>query len=135
MPSTGDNEGDRRSDAESRHVSSLPSRDSNKIQKAAVASLLAGATEAFRTRRKPGVRTKRVLAAAAGAATFDAASNDENEDSSSDDEFTYRRGTGYGPDDTRDTLAHFGGETNPGAKLRGMCLRDIEIWRRSGSYS
>ncbi|KAM3502553.1 hypothetical protein MY11210_009031 [Beauveria gryllotalpidicola] len=49
----------------------------NKIQKAAMASLLAGATEAFRVAREPGgwrgEKAKRVLTAAAGAATVDAA--------------------------------------------------------------
>ncbi|KAM3457487.1 hypothetical protein NHJ6243_007761 [Beauveria neobassiana] len=49
----------------------------NKIQKAAMASLLAGATEAFRVAKEPGgwrgEKAKRVLTAAAGAATVDAA--------------------------------------------------------------
>lgn len=49
----------------------------NKIQKAAMASLLAGATEAFRVSREPGgwkgEKAKRVFTAAAGAATVDAA--------------------------------------------------------------
>ncbi|CEJ82311.1 hypothetical protein VHEMI02382 [[Torrubiella] hemipterigena] len=48
----------------------------NKIQKAAMASLLAGATEAFRVAKEPGgwrgEKAKRVLTAAAGAATVDA---------------------------------------------------------------
>lgn len=49
----------------------------NKIQKAAMASLLAGATEAFRVAKEPGgwkgEKTKRILTVAAGAATVDAA--------------------------------------------------------------
>lgn len=49
----------------------------NKIQKAAMASLIAGATEAFRVSKEPGTwkgeKAKRVLTAAAGAATIDAA--------------------------------------------------------------
>ncbi|KAG5981575.1 hypothetical protein E4U55_002777 [Claviceps digitariae] len=49
----------------------------NKIQQAAMASLLAGATEAFRVAKEPGgwkgEKTKRILTAAAGAATVDAA--------------------------------------------------------------
>lgn len=52
----------------------------NKIQKAAMASLLAGATEAFRVSKEPGgwkgEKAKRVLTAAAGAATVDAAQGD-----------------------------------------------------------
>ncbi|PHH59284.1 hypothetical protein CDD81_3501 [Ophiocordyceps australis] len=52
----------------------------NKMQKAAIASLLAGATEAFRVSKEPGSwkgeKTKRILTAAAGAATVDAAQND-----------------------------------------------------------
>ncbi|PHH65622.1 hypothetical protein CDD80_1007 [Ophiocordyceps camponoti-rufipedis] len=55
---------------------------SNKIQKAAMASLLAGATEAFRVAKEPGgwkgEKTKRVLTAAAGAATVDAAQGDSH---------------------------------------------------------
>ncbi|KAF4594541.1 hypothetical protein GQ602_000154 [Ophiocordyceps camponoti-floridani] len=55
---------------------------SNKIQKAAMASLLAGATEAFRVAKEPGSwkgeKTKRVLTAAAGAATVDAAQGDSH---------------------------------------------------------
>ncbi|KAK3383872.1 hypothetical protein B0T24DRAFT_518922 [Lasiosphaeria ovina] len=51
----------------------------NKIQKAAMASLIAGATEAFRISKEPGSwkgeKAKRVLTAAAGAATIDAAQN------------------------------------------------------------
>lgn len=49
----------------------------SKIQKAAMASLIAGATEAFRVSKEPGAwkgeKAKRVLTAAAGAATIDAA--------------------------------------------------------------
>jgi len=49
----------------------------NKIQKAAMASLIAGATEAFRVSKEPGgwkgEKAKRILTAAAGAATIDAA--------------------------------------------------------------
>ncbi|QPG99291.1 hypothetical protein C2857_001389 [Epichloe festucae Fl1] len=52
----------------------------NKIQQAAIASLLAGATEAFRVAKEPGgwkgEKTKRILTAAAGAATVDAARGD-----------------------------------------------------------
>lgn len=54
----------------------------NKVQKAAMASLLAGATEAFRVSREPGgwkgEKTKRILTAAAGAATVDAAQDDKH---------------------------------------------------------
>ncbi|KAL2157459.1 hypothetical protein VTH06DRAFT_6151 [Thermothelomyces fergusii] len=50
-----------------------------KIQKAAMASLIAGATEAFRISKQPGSwkgeKAKRILTAAAGAATLDAARN------------------------------------------------------------
>lgn len=53
----------------------------NKMQKAAMASLLAGATEAFRVSREPGgwrgEKAKRVLTAAAGAATVDAATGND----------------------------------------------------------
>lgn len=52
-------------------------RGASKVQKAAIASLLAGATEAFRVAKEPGgwrgEKTKRILTAAAGAATVDAA--------------------------------------------------------------
>ncbi|TFB06411.1 hypothetical protein CCMA1212_002297 [Trichoderma ghanense] len=84
---------DRHSDARSRggspssrSVRSVRSRSSSrsrsgkgasKVQKAAIASLLAGATEAFRVAKEPGgwrgEKTKRILTAAAGAATVDAA--------------------------------------------------------------
>lgn len=74
-------ERDDRSDTRSRHGSrsGSPSRagGANKIQKAAMASLLAGATEAFRVSKEPGgwkgEKAKRILTAAAGAATVDAA--------------------------------------------------------------
>ncbi|XP_044714825.1 uncharacterized protein HRG_11458 [Hirsutella rhossiliensis] len=75
---------DRRSDTRSRRGDS-PSGSraptgANKMQKAAMASLLAGATEAFRVAKEPGgwkgEKTKRVLTAAAGAATVDAAQGD-----------------------------------------------------------
>jgi hypothetical protein len=50
-----------------------------KIQKAAMASLIAGATEAFRISKQPGSwkgeKAKRIITAAAGAATLDAAQN------------------------------------------------------------
>jgi hypothetical protein len=52
-----------------------------KVQKAAMASLIAGATEAFRISKQPGSwkgeKAKRILTAAAGAATLDAAQNPE----------------------------------------------------------
>ncbi|RFU72372.1 hypothetical protein TARUN_9888 [Trichoderma arundinaceum] len=52
-------------------------KGASKVQKAAIASLLAGATEAFRVAKEPGgwrgEKTKRILTAAAGAATVDAA--------------------------------------------------------------
>ncbi|KID86293.1 hypothetical protein MGU_06435 [Metarhizium guizhouense ARSEF 977] len=54
----------------------------NKMQKAAMASLLAGATEAFRVAKEPGgwkgEKTKRILTAAAGAATVDAAQGEKH---------------------------------------------------------
>ncbi|PFH60616.1 hypothetical protein XA68_10627 [Ophiocordyceps unilateralis] len=75
---------DRRSDTrsiDSRSRSRGPT-GSNKMQKAAMASLLAGATEAFRVAKEPGgwkgEKTKRVLTAAAGAATVDAAQGDSH---------------------------------------------------------
>ncbi|KAK1757611.1 hypothetical protein QBC47DRAFT_161483 [Echria macrotheca] len=53
----------------------------SKIQKAAMASLIAGATEAFRVSKEPGgwkgEKAKRILTAAAGAATIDAAQKTE----------------------------------------------------------
>ncbi|QUC17007.1 uncharacterized protein UV8b_01248 [Ustilaginoidea virens] len=54
----------------------------NKIQKAAMASLLAGATEAFRVAKEPGgwkgEKAKRILTAAVGAATVDAAQGENH---------------------------------------------------------
>lgn len=54
---------------------------SNKIQKAAMASLIAGATEAFRISKQPGSwkgeKVKRIVTAAAGAATLDAAQDSD----------------------------------------------------------
>lgn len=79
--------GDRSRDGrgETRSRTGSPGRDKeksgggggSKIQKAAMASLIAGATEAFRVSKEPGgwkgEKAKRVLTAAAGAATIDAA--------------------------------------------------------------
>lgn len=85
---TGGGGDDSRSDTRSRGGS--PSRDrsrskgpgANRMQKAAMASLLAGATEAFRVSKEPGSwkgeKTKRILTAAAGAATVDAAQDDKH---------------------------------------------------------
>lgn len=77
---TGGGDKDERSDTRSRRGSRSPSPSrggTNKVQKAAMASLLAGATEAFRVAKEPGgwkgEKTKRILTAAAGAATVDAA--------------------------------------------------------------
>lgn len=78
---TGGGDKDDRSDTRSRRSSRSRSRSrgdgANKMQKAAMASLLAGATEAFRVSREPGSwkgeKAKRVMTAAAGAATVDAA--------------------------------------------------------------
>ncbi|KAK3394559.1 hypothetical protein B0H63DRAFT_49920 [Podospora didyma] len=76
--------GSSRSTSRSRSRSRSRSKDdkgggANKIQKAAMASLIAGATEAFRISKEPGSwkgeKAKRVLTAAAGAATIDAAQN------------------------------------------------------------
>lgn len=54
----------------------------NKVQKAAMASLIAGATEAFRVAKEPGSwkgeKAKRVLTVAAGAATVDAAQDEKH---------------------------------------------------------
>ncbi|KAF4122620.1 Conserved hypothetical, protein [Geosmithia morbida] len=54
----------------------------NKIQKSAMAALLAGATEAFRVAKEPGgwkgEKAKRILTVAAGAATVDAAHGDKH---------------------------------------------------------
>ncbi|KAG8165126.1 hypothetical protein KVR01_005401 [Diaporthe batatas] len=76
-----DRDRDSRSDTRSRRGSRERSQSKggpgNKIQKAAMASLIAGATEAFRVSKEPGAwkgeKAKRVLTAAAGAATIDAA--------------------------------------------------------------
>lgn len=76
----GKSDKDDKSDTKSRRGS--PSRSEkgdgkNKVQKAAMASLIAGATEAFRVSKEPGgwkgEKAKRILTAAAGAATIDAA--------------------------------------------------------------
>lgn len=72
-----DDRSDTRSRRGSRSRSPSRTRSANKVQKAAMASLLAGATEAFRVAKEPGgwkgEKTKRILTAAAGAATVDAA--------------------------------------------------------------
>jgi hypothetical protein len=77
----GSGHDDRRSDTRSRGGSRSRSpkgkgEGANKIQKAAMASLIAGATEAFRVSKEPGgwkgEKAKRILTAAAGAATIDA---------------------------------------------------------------
>lgn len=72
-----DGRGDTRSRAGSPGRDKEKSSGGNKIQKAAMASLIAGATEAFRVSKEPGgwkgEKAKRVLTAAAGAATIDAA--------------------------------------------------------------
>ncbi|KAF4449394.1 hypothetical protein FALBO_16663 [Fusarium albosuccineum] len=87
---TGAGGDDHRSDTRSRRGGSPSSERSrshgghgggaNKIQKAAMASLLAGATEAFRVAKEPGgwkgEKTKRILTAAAGAAAVDSATDD-----------------------------------------------------------
>ncbi|PNY28808.1 Uncharacterized protein TCAP_01268 [Tolypocladium capitatum] len=83
---------DKRSDTRSQRGSPSRSRGgsrersrgpgANRIQKAAMASLLAGATEAFRVAKEPGgwkgEKTKRILTAAAGAATVDAAQSNSH---------------------------------------------------------
>lgn len=84
----GDSHRDDRSDGRSRRGSrsrsSSRSREggANKMQKAAMASLLAGATEAFRVSKEPGgwkgEKAKRVLTAAAGAAAVDGAHGDSH---------------------------------------------------------
>ncbi|KAJ3470456.1 hypothetical protein MRS44_000555 [Fusarium solani] len=88
---TGGGGDDHRSDTRSRRGGSPSSERSrshgghsggtNKIQKAAMASLLAGATEAFRVAKEPGgwkgEKTKRILTAAAGAAAVDTATDDK----------------------------------------------------------
>ncbi|KAH6659895.1 hypothetical protein BKA67DRAFT_546143 [Truncatella angustata] len=57
--------------------------NANRMQKAAKASLVAGAAEAFRVSREPGgwkgEKMKRILTAAAGAATIDAAQNPDKD--------------------------------------------------------
>jgi len=83
---TGGGDKDDKSDARSRAGGSRSSSGSRakgkgegakKIQQAAMASLIAGATEAFRVSKEPGgwkgEKAKRILTAAAGAATIDAA--------------------------------------------------------------
>ncbi|KAF9869796.1 hypothetical protein CkaCkLH20_12713 [Colletotrichum karsti] len=91
----GGHHDDRRSDTRSRRGSpdsrgTARSRSrgpggeaANKMQKAAMASLIAGATEAFRVAKEPGSwkgeKTKRILTAAAGAATIDAAHSGEKQ--------------------------------------------------------
>lgn len=85
---------DKRSDTrshDSRSRAGSPSGDkdkggkgkvANKVQKAAMASLIAGATEAFRVAKEPGSwkgeKAKRVLTVAAGAATVDAAQDEKH---------------------------------------------------------
>ncbi|KAK2590597.1 hypothetical protein QQS21_011720 [Conoideocrella luteorostrata] len=77
----GDNRSRAGSPTGSRAGSTMGGSGANKIQKAAMASLLAGATEAFRVSKEPGgwkgEKTKRILTAAAGAATVDAATGDK----------------------------------------------------------
>lgn len=85
LTGAGSDQDDRRSDARSRRgsVDSRRSRSKSqdtpavRMQKAAKASLVAGAAEAFRVSKEPGgwkgEKMKRVLTAAAGAATIDAA--------------------------------------------------------------
>lgn len=72
-----DSRSDTRSRRGSRERSASKGGPGSKIQKAAMASLIAGATEAFRVSKEPGAwkgeKAKRVLTAAAGAATIDAA--------------------------------------------------------------
>lgn len=75
--------GSRPRGSRSRSRSKSPEKK-NKIQQAAMASLIAGATEAFRVAKEPGgwkgEKAKRVFTAAAGAATIDAAQNpDKNQ--------------------------------------------------------
>ena len=89
-----DRDRDGRSDTRSRRGSRSRSRSgsppkadaASRVQKAAMASLIAGATEAFRVAKKPGgwqgEKAKRVFTAAVGAATIDAATN-QNADKSS----------------------------------------------------
>ncbi|KAK8088602.1 hypothetical protein PG997_003563 [Apiospora hydei] len=78
---------DRRSEGRSRRGSmdSYKSRNdaAGRMQKAAKASLVAGAAEAFRVAREPGgwkgEKMKRIVTAAAGAATIDAAHNPDHD--------------------------------------------------------
>jgi hypothetical protein len=88
---SSDKHDDRRSDARSRRGSPDSTRsrgggdtNANRMQKAAKASLVAGAAEAFRVAKEPGgwkgEKMKRILTAAAGAATIDAA-QDPSKDS------------------------------------------------------
>ncbi|KAH8177539.1 hypothetical protein LIA77_02621 [Sarocladium implicatum] len=85
----GDKDKDDRSDTRSRaggrdspDDDKAKSGGGNKVQKAAMASLLAGATEAFRVAKEPGgwkgEKTKRILTAAAGAAAVDSAQSGEH---------------------------------------------------------
>lgn len=84
---TGGGGDDHRSETRSRRGDSPSSTRSrsrsgaNKIQKAAMASLLAGATEAFRVSKEPGgwkgEKSKRILTAAIGAAAVDTATDDK----------------------------------------------------------
>ncbi|KAK0656063.1 hypothetical protein B0T16DRAFT_319508 [Cercophora newfieldiana] len=86
---TGGGGKDDKSDTKSRAGGSRSSSGSRgkgkegakKIQQAAMASLIAGATEAFRVSKEPGgwkgEKAKRILTAAAGAATIDAAQKGE----------------------------------------------------------
>lgn len=83
LTGAGSDKDDRRSDMRSRRgsIDSRRSRSEDnptqRMQKAAKASLVAGAAEAFRLSKEPGgwkgEKMKRVLTAAAGAATIDAA--------------------------------------------------------------
>lgn len=71
-----------RSDDRSSSHGKSKGKGTNKIQKAAMASLIAGATEAFRVAKEPGnwkgEKAKRIFTAAAGAATLDAAQDDKH---------------------------------------------------------
>ncbi|KAL2122499.1 hypothetical protein VTJ04DRAFT_2954 [Mycothermus thermophilus] len=70
-----------RSPARSRSGRDKGDNPASKIQKAAMASLIAGATEAFRVSKQPGSwkgeKAKRILTAAAGAAALDTAQNSD----------------------------------------------------------
>ncbi|KAK8113720.1 hypothetical protein PG999_005789 [Apiospora kogelbergensis] len=78
---------DRRSEGRSRRGSMDSHKSRNdpagRMQKAAKASLVAGAAEAFRVAREPGgwkgEKMKRIVTAAAGAATIDAAQNPDKD--------------------------------------------------------